>query len=160
MDVILKAYKEFLLLLLKRKVEFIIIGGYAVIYYGYERSTTDIDLWLRPDNSNRNKFINAIKEYGIFNEDIKALMNLDFNAVQIFHIGEKPNKMDFLTKIAGVDYTEADKEKEFFLLQDQPVFVINFHHLVVNKMLSERLKDKADIEELQKIRKFKKRKKD
>jgi hypothetical protein len=56
MDVMLREHKAFLLLLLKYKVEFILIGGYAVIFYGYERTTADMDIWLRPDNKNRDKF--------------------------------------------------------------------------------------------------------
>jgi hypothetical protein len=56
MDIMLEEHKKFLLLLLKHKVEFIVIGGYAVIYYGYERSTSDMDIWLKPTNKNRDKF--------------------------------------------------------------------------------------------------------
>jgi hypothetical protein len=48
MDIFLEEHKLFLLLLLKHKVEFILIGGYGVILYGYERGTADMDIWLKP----------------------------------------------------------------------------------------------------------------
>ena len=39
----LEEYKRMLLLLVKNEVKFMLIGGYAVIYHGYERLTTDMD---------------------------------------------------------------------------------------------------------------------
>jgi hypothetical protein len=47
-----------------------LIGGYSVIYYGYERSTTDMDVWLDPDNSNKEKVISALKELDLSEESI------------------------------------------------------------------------------------------
>ena len=39
-------FKEFLRLLDKHDVEYLLIGGYAVGYYGYPRSTNDMDIWV------------------------------------------------------------------------------------------------------------------
>ena len=50
MNIFIKEHREMLLMLIKHKVEFMIIGGYAVIYYGYGRTTNDMDIWLKPDN--------------------------------------------------------------------------------------------------------------
>jgi len=157
MNILLEAHKNFLLLLLKHKVEFILIGGYAVIYYGYERGTADMDIWLKPDNNNREKFAETLKSYGIIEEDIQKVKKLDFTKINAFHIGKKPNKIDFLTKIVGVNFTEADQKKVYFMLSGKQVPVISYHHLITNKMLSVRLKDKADVEELQKIVMYKKK---
>ena len=38
-------FKEFLRLLNKNKVDYLLIGGYAVGYYGYPRTTADIKTW-------------------------------------------------------------------------------------------------------------------
>jgi hypothetical protein len=65
MDIFLDEHKEFLLLLLKHEVEFMLIGGYAVIFHGYERTTGDMDIWLKPSNENKEKFIEVLKSYGI-----------------------------------------------------------------------------------------------
>lgn len=156
MNILLEEYKKFLLLLIKHNVEFMLIGGYAVIYYGYARTTGDMDIWLKPDNSNKNKFINALNEYGIIPEDTDILKRIDFETTHAFHIGKEPNKIDFLTKIQGVTYSEADKSKVFFPLKNKQIPIIQYHHLIASKISSGRSKDKADVEELQNINKYRK----
>lgn len=154
MDIMLKEHKEFLLLLFKHDVEFILFGGYAVIYYGYERTTADMDIWLKPDNNNRDKFIEVLREKGISNETLAVLKTTDFTKHQVMHIGSKPNQIDFLTKISGVTFEDAWQKKSMLPLMDKLVPVIQYHHLILTKITSERLKDKADVEELQKINQY------
>jgi hypothetical protein len=156
MNILLEEYKKFLLLLIKYNVEFMIIGGYAVIYYGYARTTGDMDIWLKPDNTNKDKFIKALNECGIIPEDTDMLKRINFETTQAFHIGNEPNKIDFLTKIHGITYAEADKEKVFFPLKNKQVPIIQYYHLVISKSSSGRSKDLADVEELQNINKYRK----
>ena len=92
MDILLEEHKKLLLLLVKHNVEFMLIGGYAVIYYGYERLTSDMDIWLKPSNENRDKFIAALQEKGIMDEDINVISKMDFTEIQVLNLGEKPNK--------------------------------------------------------------------
>jgi hypothetical protein len=61
----LDEHKAILLQLLKYKVDFMLIGGYAVIYHGYGRTTGDMDIWLKPDNENRDKLIPVLR-YGFY----------------------------------------------------------------------------------------------
>jgi hypothetical protein len=139
--------------LLNHKVEYLLIGGYAVIYYGYERTTADMDLWLRPNNDNKNILIEALREFGIIEEDLKKLSLVDFTLANAFSIEEKPSRIDFLTAIQGVSYDEADVEKALFPIKNKHIPIIQYHHLITSKMLTGRSKDKADVEELQKINK-------
>lgn len=53
MDILLEDHKQLLISLLDSGVDFMLIGGYAVIHYGYERTTADMDIWLRPDNGKK-----------------------------------------------------------------------------------------------------------
>ena len=53
MNILLDEHKATLINLLKSKIDFILIGGYAVIYHGYGSTTGDMDVWLKPDNENR-----------------------------------------------------------------------------------------------------------
>ena len=78
MDIFLPAHKSFLLLLKKHNVEFMLIGGYAVILYGYERGTADMDIWLNPTNANKLLFMAALKEYGISEKSLDVLAEMDF----------------------------------------------------------------------------------
>lgn len=155
MDLFLNEHQKFLLLLLEYDVEYILIGGYAVIYYGYERTTGDMDLWLKPTNQNRNKFIEALKQHGVSRHLLDAIGNMDFTKPQVLHIGEKPNKIDFLTKLPGLDFADVDFRKKSISLGSQKVPVMHFDDLVVSKMLADRPQDKADVDMLQKIRKAK-----
>jgi hypothetical protein len=55
-------FKDFLKLLNSRQVEYLLIGGYAVGYYGYARATADIDIWIAIHPENAQKVVNIIRE--------------------------------------------------------------------------------------------------
>lgn len=158
MDILLPEFKELLLLLNKYKVNYMLIGGYAVIYYGYERSTTDMDIWLKPDNENRDKLLLALKEFGIGNESLTQVSKTDFTQIQCFFFGQKPRRIDFLTRISGVTYAKAEEKVNYFPLKDEKVPIIHYNHLILSKICNERPQDKADVDRLQKINQFKKKK--
>jgi hypothetical protein len=157
MNIVLDEHKAILLQLLKSKVDFMLIGGYAVIYHGYGRTTGDMDIWLKPDNENRDKLIPVLRSLGILAEDIDQLRAMDFTKVLAFHIGEPPRRIDFLTKIMGLTFQEANERKMFLPLGDFQVPVLHIDDLIVNKLISGRAKDKADVEELQNIMRLKKK---
>jgi len=158
MDVLLPEYKNLLLLLIKHEVQFMLIGGYAVIYYGYERTTSDMDIWLSPENKNRDKVMMALAEYGIEQEDLEQLKSKDFTKINFFYIGDRPSRIDFLNKVKGVEFEEAIKQANHFPLKDQSIPIIQYHHLILTKIMNSRPKDKADVEELQRINALRKKK--
>lgn len=153
MDFLLPDFKSMALLLKKHKVNFMLIGGYAVIYYGYNRSTGDMDIWLEPSNSNKEKFISALKEFGINEAGISKVNGLNFTEQQAFYFGQVPERIDFLTRINNVTFDEAIKSVNHFPLENEQVPIIQYHHLILSKISNDRLKDKADVEELQRINK-------
>ena len=61
MDIFFKEHRQLLRLLVKHNVSFILIGGYAVNYYGYERTTGDMDIWLELGNENKYRVMHALK---------------------------------------------------------------------------------------------------
>lgn len=156
MNILLDEHKVILIKLLQSKVDFILIGGYAVIYHGYGRTTGDMDVWLRPDNGNRDKLVPVLESLGVLSEDIVQIKSVDFTQALAFHIDEPPRRVDFLTKIVGLTYEEADKKKVFLPLGNFQVAVLHLDDLIVNKLISGRAKAKADVEELQKIMRLKK----
>lgn len=155
MDVITPAHRNFLLTLSEKEINFILIGGYAVIYHGYPRFTMDMDIWLKPNNNNKQKLLEAFQSYGIVKKDINHVESFDFEKAQSFYVGEGINKIDFLTNIAGVSYKEAEPQKDFLEIDDKKISVIGFKHLVINKMMAGRSQDKADVDMLQKIQRRK-----
>ena len=158
MNVLLDEHRLLAIQLLKAGVEFILVGGYAVIYHGYGRTTGDMDIWLKPENENKKKLISALASYGILQEDLEELQKRDFTQTLAFHIDEPPKRIDFLTSLSGLTYDEADKIKVFFSIEEHLIPVLHLNHLLTNKLSSGRAKDKADVEELQKIMQLKREK--
>jgi len=71
----------------------------------------------------------------------------------MFFIGKEPNKIDFLTRAQNVELNEANENVNFFPFNNKKIPIVGFNDLIKMKIASERMKDKADVEELQKIRK-------
>jgi hypothetical protein len=63
-------FKEFLKLLNSQQVEYLLIGGYAVGYYGYPRATADIDIWIATNPPNARKVADVIREF--FGSDVQG----------------------------------------------------------------------------------------
>lgn len=156
MNFLIDKHKKVLSDLLDAKVEFILVGGYAVIYHGYGRTTGDMDVWLKPDNENKLRLISVLEKNGIGKESVEKVRKTDFTDVVVFHFGQPPEKIEFLTKIAGVQFEEAFEHRALLPIQNYQIPVLHLNDLIANKLLSARPKDKADVDELQKIIKFKK----
>ena len=67
-------FKEFLKLLNDKNTEYLLIGGYAVGYYGYPRATNDIDVWVgvKPDNALR--IMAVLREFGFAASELSTTM--------------------------------------------------------------------------------------
>ncbi len=89
MKTITDAHREFLITLYEAEVDFLLIGGYAVIYHGYPRFTSDMDIWLKPDNENKKRILSALRSCKIIEEHIEKVSAFDFTKAQSFYIGEK-----------------------------------------------------------------------
>lgn len=134
-------------------VKFLLIGGYAVNYYGYARYTGDIDFWIEPSDENKNRFINCLTALNKNQEDIEKLKKLDFKNAQVITLGEHPIRVDFLTRVNLLKFDEAWEKKKMFELSNQSIPVVDYEHLILTKISTGRTKDKLDVEELQKINK-------
>jgi predicted nucleotidyltransferase len=156
MNLFLESHQELLRLLLEGNVKFIIIGGYSVIFHGYKRTTGDVDIWIQPDNENRDRLIKVLEAMEFESKDLLAISQQDFRRHLVFSIGSAPEKVDFLTQISTVKYDEADAEKVIAEVDGLKIPFLHLNHLVLSKFNTGRAKDKADIEELQKLRNHKK----
>lgn len=156
MNITYEKHKLLLIELVKGNVEFILVGGYAVIYYGYIRTTGDMDVWLKPDNENKKKVLEVFIRMGNNPYDIKQLSKMDFTGIVSFHIGTPPDRIDFMTKITGIKFNEAYEHRKYLKLKGYEIPVLDLDDLVANKLLTGRAKDKADVEELKKIGRMRK----
>lgn len=155
MNIFNETHLEYLSKLLENKVDFLLVGGYAVNFYGYNRTTGDMDLWLNPNDENKKRFTGFLKSDGFSLSSIKQIEKLDFKNHHAFHIGDFPFRIDFLTAINGVDFEEAEAQKVIYDNEGLKIPVIHINHLIRSKITTDRLRDKADVEELQKIQQLK-----
>lgn len=152
MNIFVDTHQKLLRALNTQQVSYLLVGGYAVVYHGYRRTTGDMDLWLEPTNENKVKLLKALKEFDFYEDDIKYIGTLDFTKHLAFNFWEEPERVDCLTYISNVAFNEAYQQKVVADIEGMMVPVIHYNHLVLSKISSDRLKDKADIEELQKIK--------
>ncbi|MEQ1516576.1 MAG: hypothetical protein ABL931_08825 [Usitatibacteraceae bacterium] len=76
-----KDFKEFISLLNSRKVEYLIVGGYALAAHGHPRYTGDIDLWVGRDAKNVSLHIAVLDDFGFGGLDISTADFSEPNAV-------------------------------------------------------------------------------
>lgn len=159
MYIFYKEHRIILEALLRNQVDFILVGGYAVNYYGYNRITGDMDIWIKPDNENKERLLQSLSSLGFDDEGISIIRSWDFTKPQKFHIGNDklPDKTEFMTHISGIKYAEADEKKIKAKLDNIELPIIYYHYLIQNKKATGRLKDSADVEYLEKIMLLKKR---
>lgn len=143
-----KDYKEMLQFLLEEKVEFILVGAYALGAHGYPRATGDIDIWVKADENNSKKTYNALARFGAPLDQI----NVNDFAIEgvIFQIGVAPRRIDIITKIDGVTYDEANEDKIVVEVEGLKLPVLSLDKLIKNKLATGREKDELDAKFLMK----------
>lgn len=98
---------ELLTLLYKHKVEYLIVGGQAVIFYGHVRLTGDIDIFYNQTRKNAKNLYNVLREF--WKNDIPGIESeseLMENNI-IFQFGVIPNRVDLISTIEAVNFDEA-----------------------------------------------------
>jgi len=102
-------FKDFLKLLREHKVQYLLIGGYAVGYHGYPRATADMDIWIAMKPDNAEKIVSALREFGFDMPILSA--ELFLKDKQIVRMGIPPVKLEIITSISGVEFDECYKER-------------------------------------------------
>ncbi len=128
------------------KVEYLLIGGYAVNYHGYPRATAGMDLWVAVHPTNADRIVAALKEFGFDLPDLSP--ELFLRPWQIIRLGVPPVRIEISTTISGVDFSEGYTQRVEDTLDGVPVRVIDLVHLKRNKEASGRHQDLADLENL------------
>jgi len=142
-----KDFKEFIELLNANKVEYLIVGGYAVGVHGYPRYTGDIDIWINPDEENIIKMPIVLEAFGFASTEMNEN---DFkNPDNIFRIGNPPYRIDIMTEIDGVTFKECYSNKISKDIDGTKINFIGLKDLIKNKQASGRKQDLLDLENLE-----------
>jgi len=139
-------FKEFLKSLDSNRVEYLLIGGYAVGIYGYIRATNDLDIWVNVSPGNAVKVERALREFGFAAPELTPGLFLARN--NVVRMGVPPIRIEILTSISGVEFESCYAEKEMIQIEEVLVPVISLARLRENKAASGRAKDLADLENL------------
>lgn len=138
--------KDLVALFHEHGVEYAIVGGFAVNYYGYLRMTQDIDFLVVPSQANAGRVMAALREFGFGGAAIpQEILEKPGGAI---HLGVEPNRIDLLTSLEGADADEIVGSSKRVVIDGTPVQIISFERLVEVKQASRRLRDQADAEEL------------
>lgn len=133
-------------LLNSKQIEYLLIGGYAVGYYGYARATADIDIWIAAHQQNADRLVQVLHEFGFNPPELSPELFLEEN--RVIRMGVPPFRIELLTSISGVEFEECYAGRIVDCIDEVEVNIISLQHLKANKKASGRLKDLTDIQHL------------
>ena len=128
-------------------VEFLLVGAYAMAAHGHPRATGDLDIWVRANPDNAVKVLVALSRFGAPLHDL-TIEDLSTPGI-IFQIGVEPSRIDILTEISGVIFSDAWERKISIEMNGCSMSVIGLEDLIKNKRAAGRAKDIADVETLE-----------
>ena len=130
-------------------VQVVLVGGFAVNFYGYVRATQDIDLLLYPSSENAARIMAALEDFGFGGAGIPR--SAFEKEGSVIHLGVEPNRIDLLTHLEGVGNRQIFENRQRIDFEGVPVDIIALRDLILAKQTSKRLKDLADADELRRI---------
>ena len=149
-------YRELLQALNEYEVEYLIVGGYAVMKYTEPRYTKDLDVWVHNSADNSMKLFQALAKFG-------APLKLDgvtpetfTGQMVVYQIGVAPVRVDILTNIDGVQFGEAWPRRVQSIFFEVPVHLISLEDLIANKRAVGRSSDLEHLEHIQEATRKKK----
>jgi len=147
MPTLQKEFKELFASLNARRVEYLVVGAYAMAFHGIPRFTGDLDVFVRPTPQNAKRLLAALEDFGFGSLGLTAD---DFSQPdRVVQLGVAPIRIDLLTSLSGVSWEEAVSHKRRVLYGGISVPVIGIQEMIANKRAVGRTKDLADIELLE-----------
>ena len=139
-------WSEFLRLLQKHRVRFLVVGAHALAAHGRPRFTGDFDVFVDATPANARRVYGALREFGvggIITEELFA--SPEGSGAAGLTIGVPPTRLDVLKSISGVTFAEAWRSRIFARFDGKPVPIIGLDAYVKNKRASGRAKDLLDL---------------
>ena len=149
-------YLNFFDSLEKFHVRYLLIGGYSINLYGFDRVTKDLDILIEISNENKNRFLEAVEDYGFNTKSLqKEFENKGFDGFlheQNVVLQVHPGPIEIIGSISGgIDFNKAYDKKNQLNVVGHHIKVISPEDLLKNKQSILREKDLPDIEFLLKL---------
>ena len=141
-------FEDFIKLLNHHEVDYMIIGGYAMAFHGKPRYTGDLDIWIDISESNAQKMLLVIEDFGFVSLNFDKEDFLRENLIN--QLGYPPLRIDILTSIDGINFRDAYPQKQVILIEDFTANYIGLNDLIQNKNAGGRQQDLVDVNTLQK----------
>jgi len=137
-------------------VKYILVGGFATILNGGSRFTEDVDIWIENSIENRKNLNRALMQIGL--PDIPQVETIDFVAGWSGITLSSGFMLDIMTSLKSYkeeSFSECRKLANEALIGNVPIKFLHINQLIAEKKATNRFKDLADVEELEKIKKLK-----
>lgn len=143
-------FADLLVCLAEAEVDYMLIGGYAVMAHGHLRATQDLDVWVRATPDNAMRVMAAMEAFGLPpGLSTTDLTRIDGPPPTGFRFGRPPIAVDLITSVEGVEFDDAWPSCVLRSFDGLEVRVIGRDALLANKRATGRLKDAADVEALE-----------
>ncbi len=145
-------FRDFLAAINKQEVEYILVGGMAVILNGYVRTTADMDVWVNRTKENYRKVVKSFHQFGmpVFDMTEEKFLSDEFD---VWMFGVSPIKIELMTAVKGLQFDEAFTLSQIHDDGGLPVRYLHMNSLIEAKKAAGRYKDLDDIQQLQKRKK-------
>ena len=142
-------FRDFIQALNDNEVQYVLVGGMAVILHGYVRGTGDMDVWVNKTKDNYTKLVKAFTQFGmpIFDMTEKAFLGTEFD---VWGIGVQPVRIEIMTAVKGLNFEETYKLSQIYSEEGLHIKFIHINHLIEAKKASGRFRDLDDIDQLTK----------
>ena len=143
-------YKELLQALNEYEVEYLIVGGYAVMKYTEPRYTKDLDVWIRNSIENSTRVFHALAKFGAPLKHDGITAETFTKESLVYQIGVAPVRIDILTRITGIQFADAWQRRVESTFFGVPVQFISLDDLIANKQAVGRSTDLEHLEHMKK----------
>lgn len=139
-------FSEFCASLNANRVEYLVVGAYAMALHGVPRYTGDLDIFIRPTPENGARLLKTIREFGFPAPELSAANVIDPR--RVIQMGVPPVQIHIMSDISGINWDDASAGRESGRLGDLEIAFLGLDGLLINKRASGRTKDLADVEAL------------
>ena len=139
-------FRELLELFNAHRVEYVIVGGYALAFHGAPRFTGDLDILVNPDPKNAHRIVAALTEFGF--SSVGLTVNDFVRPDQVLQLGSPPVRIDIIPSLTGVSLAEAFAGRTPGTYGDVAVHYLGREQFIANKRATGRKRDLGDLEAL------------
>ena len=144
-------FRDFIKSLNDNEVDYLLVGGYAVILHGYRRTTGDLDIWVNRTKENYKKLSDAFYEFGLPLLDMTEDNFLNSKTMDVYSYGRPPVAIDILIEVKGCSFNEALLQSKIYIEEELSIKFINLNTLRQAKNATGRFKDLDDLEKLSEL---------